>query len=112
MTEGAKIRTIFEKLNHLGLKDTITALEIQYDITTISYTHITNHLVTNMFTFNDISTVKFRGRNISFAHTSQNGKKSKKESIQIPDGNVYIGVYWCGGNIVILCSKNVQGVAG
>ena len=46
MVEEAKIRLLFEKINHSELKQAITALEVQHDMNTMSYTQINNHLVT------------------------------------------------------------------
>ena len=45
MVEEAKIRLLFEKINHSELKQAIAALEVQHDMNTMSYTQIKNHLV-------------------------------------------------------------------
>ena len=95
MAEDAKVRVLFEKINHPGLKDVIATLEVQRDISQMSYEQITNHLVTKVSKFDDASSGKFRKRNLSSAPTGRKGKAKGPSNggFHIPDGSIWTGFY-------------------
>ena len=95
MAEDAKVRVLFEKINHPGLKDVIAALEVQRDISQMSYEQITNHLVTKVSKFDDVSSGKFRGRNLSSATTRHTDKAKVPATggVHMPDGSIWTGFY-------------------
>jgi len=64
MAEEAKIRVLFENINHPETNQDIEALEVQHDISKMSYMQIKNHLVTKVSKFETASTSKIN-RNIS-----------------------------------------------
>ena len=88
-------RVLFEKINHPGLKDVTVALEVQRDISQMSYEHITNHLVTKVSKFDDASSGKFKGRNLSSATTGRKGKVKGPANggVHMPDGSIWTGFY-------------------
>ena len=93
MAEQAKIRMLFEKINHPELKQAIAALEVQHDMNNMTYVQITNHLATAVSKF-DTKQVKFRG--VSAAKTEKakhEGKGPKNGGVYMPDGSVFTGFY-------------------
>ena len=93
MAEDAKIRVLFEKINHPQLKDAIAALEVQRDINKMSYEQITNHLITKVSKFDDVSGGKFKGRNLSSVSAGQKSKGPVNGGIHMPDGSIWTGFY-------------------
>ena len=96
MAEYARVRVLFEKINHPGLKDVIAALEVQRDISQMTYMQITNHLVTKVSQLDETSGGKFRGRNVASANRTGKGKQGKGPSnggIHMPDGSIWTGFY-------------------
>jgi len=98
LVEEAKIRLLFEKINHAELKQAIAALEVQHEMNTMSYTQITNHLVTKVSKVETPGASKFNPRNLSSANTGiQKGKVAKRGpkqgGVHMPDGSVYTGFY-------------------
>ena len=92
MAEEAKIRILFEKINHPELKQAVAALEVQHDMNKMSYAQITNHLATKVSKF-DTKLVKFRSSNVSSTKTESRGKGPKDGGVHMPDGSIYTGFY-------------------
>ena len=97
MVEEAKIRLLFEKINHSEFKQAIAALEIHHGMNTMSYTQITNHLVTKVSKLENSGTSKLNSRNLSSTNTVQKGKAEKggpkQGGVHMPDGSVYTSFY-------------------
>ena len=93
MAEEAKIRMLFEKINHPELKQAIAALEVQHDMNKMTYVQITNHLATKVSKF-DTKQVKFRGVGATKSgKPKQEGKAPKNGGVHMPDGSVFTGFY-------------------
>ena len=76
MAEEAKIRALFEEINHPELKEDIVALEVQHDMSQISYIQITNHLIAKVSKFETASASKFK-RNIFSTKSTTTPQKGK-----------------------------------
>ena len=96
MAEYARVRVLFEKINHPGLKDVIAALEVQRDVSQMTYIQITNYLVTKVSQLDNTSAGKFKGRNLTSVNRTNKGKQGKCPSnggIHMPDDSIWTGFY-------------------
>ena len=76
MAEEAKIRVLFEKINHPELKQAIAALEIQHDMSKMTYMQITNHLSTRVSKLGYSQPAgKFHKRNVSQTNTGRGSRR-------------------------------------
>ena len=95
VAEEAKIRILFEKINHPELKQAVAALEVQHDMNKMSFDQITNHLATKVSKFGT-KLVKFRSNVASAKVGSRGGFKGKMPEdggVHMPDGSIYTGFY-------------------
>ena len=100
MAEEAKIRVLFEKINHPELKQAIAALEIQHDMSKMTYMQITNHLSTRVSKLGYSQPAgKFHKRNVSQTNTGRGKPKGTRKKgpqnggIMMPDNSIWTGFY-------------------
>ena len=92
MTEDAKIRFLFNKVQHSGLQSTVDALKARITtspVGTITYTTVANHLSTAV---SELPEYVSRHRNISATGTSPRGGGGGQEgSVYNSDGSIITG---------------------
>ena len=96
----AKIRVLFEKINHPELKQAIAALEIKHDMSKMTYMQITNHLSTRVSKLGYSQPAgKFHNKNVSQTKTSRGKPKDYRKKgpqnggLMMPDNSIWTGFY-------------------
>ena len=93
MAEEAKIRMLFEKINHPELKQAIADIEVQHGMRNMTCVYITNYLATKVSKF-ESKQVKFRVvAAAKVGKPEQNGKGPKNGGVHMFDGSVLTEFY-------------------
>ena len=114
MTDAAKVRFLFSKVQHLGLDSPIEALKAQIFLggTTVSYVRAANHLSTSLSELPEYVAAGRRG--LSLVKTSEKGS----DAIYNKDGSIILGFIpsWnklsCTDKAIVQAERKKIGVKG
>ena len=100
--ENAKICELFKWVQHPQLQDTVTVLEVRFDMEGLTYTQGANHLTAavsespEFHTTCRIAAPRIRGGSDTGVHNKYNnsaGKGAPKSGICTADGKIFTGFY-------------------
>ena len=91
LTENAKVRELFKRVQHTQLQDTVKALRVRYDLDGITYTESANHLTAAVSELPEFQLA----RRVSLVNRIHGGGKGKhkRDSIYAGDGTIFTGYY-------------------
>ena len=91
LTENAKVRELFKRVQHTQLQDTVKTLHVRYDLDGITYTQAANHLTTAVSELPEFQLA----RCVSSVKRIRGGGKGKhkRDSIFVEDGTIFTGYY-------------------
>ena len=91
LTENAKVRELFKRVQHMHLQGTIKALHVRYDLDCITYTETANHLTAAVSKLPEFQLA----RRVSAVKRVRGGGKGKHKrgSIYAEDGTIFTGYY-------------------
>ena len=91
LTENAKVRELFKRVQHTQLQDTVKALHVRYDLDGITYTEAANHLTAAV---SELPKFELAQR-VSAVNCIRGGGKGKhkRDSIYTGDGTIFTGYY-------------------
>ena len=91
LTENAKVRELFKRVQHTQLQDTVKALCVRFDLDGITYTEAANHLTTAV---SELPEFQLAQRVSAVKQIRGGGKgKHKRDSIYVEDGTIFTGYY-------------------
>ena len=91
LTENAKVRELFKRVQHTQLQDTVKALRIRYDLNGITYTEAANHLTAAV---SELPEFQLAQHVSAVSRIRGGGKgKHKRDSIYAGDGTIFTGSY-------------------
>ena len=91
LTENAKVRELFKRVQHTQLQDTIKALRVRYDIDGITYTEAANHLTAAV---SELPEFQLAQRVSAVNRIRGGGKgKHKRDSIYAGDDTIFTRYY-------------------
>ena len=91
LTDDAKVRELFKRVQHTQLQDTVKALRVCYDHDGITYTEAANHLTAAVSELPEFQ-LAWRVSTVNCIRGGGKGKH-KRESIYAGDGTIFTGYY-------------------
>ena len=91
LTENAKVRELFKRVQHTQLQDTVKAVRVRYDLDGITYTEASNHLTAAVSKLPEFQLA----RRVSMVNRIRGGgkRKHKRDSIYAGDGTIFTRYY-------------------
>ena len=91
LTQNAKVRELFKRVQHMQLQDTVKVLHVRYDLDGITYKEAVNHLTAAVSKLPEFQLAR---RVSAVKHVHGGGKgKQKRDIIYTEDGTIFTGYY-------------------